>query len=184
MRAVALAAVLGLVAGPLAARDPIRPAELPPPEFSGQQYVDSRGCLFIRAGTPEEVLWVPRVTREGKLICVQNSRPEAATKAETEASVGRTVAPDSSAAAAPSTPGAVEGGYFVAVGSFGQAENVNRAETRLQKLGYSVVRGRVAGASSTLVTVYAGPFADAGAAGTARDTLRTGGFPDAIVIAP
>ena len=48
----------------------ITPAELPPPDYAGQQYVDSKGCLFMRAGrTPESEVWVPRVTREGKPLC-------------------------------------------------------------------------------------------------------------------
>lgn len=45
------------------------PAELPPPDFAGQQYVDSRGCLFLRAGYGGQTLWVPRVTRAGQPLC-------------------------------------------------------------------------------------------------------------------
>lgn len=47
------------------------PAEFPPSSFKGKQYIDSRGCVFIRAGIGGETTWVPRVTRSRKLICGQ-----------------------------------------------------------------------------------------------------------------
>ncbi len=47
------------------------PAELPPPGYSADRYVDSRGCVFLRAGYGENVVWVPRVTRDRKLLCGQ-----------------------------------------------------------------------------------------------------------------
>lgn len=49
------------------------PAELPPPGFKGQQYVDSRGCVYLRAGFDGRVNWVPRVSRDRKAIC--NAQP-------------------------------------------------------------------------------------------------------------
>ena len=60
---------LALVAVPVQARDLTKPAELPPSDYNGQQYVDSKGCLFMRAGVSGQTLWIPRVTRDGVPLC-------------------------------------------------------------------------------------------------------------------
>jgi len=47
------------------------PAEAPPAGFAGQQYVDSRGCLYARAGMGANENWVARIDRARKPICGQ-----------------------------------------------------------------------------------------------------------------
>lgn len=52
--------------GPVAgALDPRRPAEPPPPDFTGRQYIDSGGCVFLRT----EAGWRARLSRDGAAIC-------------------------------------------------------------------------------------------------------------------
>jgi cell division septation protein DedD len=187
MRRVAAGLAVGLVLlQPAFARDPIRPAELPPADYAGLQYVDSKGCMFVRAGSGGEVVWVPRVSREGVPVC--GNPPSGRRVPVAEEGAATTFAPEAApepraeTASPPVATEAAPGGYFVAVGSFGVAANSDRAEAKLRALGYNVVRGRVQGGAATLTTVFAGPFADAGAAAEARLTLRESGFPDAVVM--
>ena len=67
--AVAFAAPIDAEAQSLQSVGP--PAELPPASFEGRQYVDSRGCVFVRAGVDGAVSWVPRVSRDRQLVCGQ-----------------------------------------------------------------------------------------------------------------
>jgi len=45
------------------------PAEVPPSTFNGRQYVDSAGCVFVRAGQGDVVAWMPRLTRSNEPLC-------------------------------------------------------------------------------------------------------------------
>ena len=67
-----LAIIAGLSAGSaqaLSLKKGAQPAEYPPANFSGDTYVDSRGCVYIRAGFAGNVAWVPRVSRSRKVLC-------------------------------------------------------------------------------------------------------------------
>ncbi|MFC3061313.1 SPOR domain-containing protein [Paenirhodobacter populi] len=59
-----LLSCIALVAGAPASA---APAELPPASYTGAQYVDSTGCVFIRPAPDAE--WEPRQTRDGQPLC-------------------------------------------------------------------------------------------------------------------
>ncbi len=76
MKAILKAAILVFIglafpggAQALSLAEGAQPAEYPPADYSGDVYVDSRGCIYIRAGYGGNVTWVPRVTRDRQVVC-------------------------------------------------------------------------------------------------------------------
>lgn len=165
------------------AREVMRPAETPPASFAGQQYVDSAGCLFLRAGSNGETVWVPRVARDGGVLCgFPPSGRRVPIAGEASPLAGSTVqdqAPVQESAAGPAT-----GTILMAIGSFSRIENADKAERQITRLGLPVTRRQVMRNGKQLTSILAGPFESAASASSALAKVRSSGFPDAMLIAP
>ena len=74
-RVIAVAVIVALAGVAMSQAQSLRnagePAEFPPSSYKGTQYIDSRGCIYVRAGISGDVSWIPRVSRSRKQICGQ-----------------------------------------------------------------------------------------------------------------
>jgi cell division septation protein DedD len=66
---------LGVQANSQTLRADNGPAEIPPKSFKGTQYIDSKGCVYIKAGYGTRITWVPRVNRSRKVFCNSRNKP-------------------------------------------------------------------------------------------------------------
>lgn len=101
------AVILGgaiLASGPSSAQsgDLRGPRDLPPPGFRGGQYVDSGGCVFVRAGIAGRTTWVPRIGPDRRQLCGQP--PSFAAAPAPPVTVADAPPPETRAAPAPAEP--------------------------------------------------------------------------------
>ncbi len=82
---------------------------------------------------------------------------------------------------APRAPKAKLGGYYIQVGTFGEAANAKRTSARLQAMGLPVANSRITHKGRALQIVMAGPFVDTGSAQAALTKARRSGFGDAFI---
>jgi SPOR domain len=127
------------------------PQEPPPAGYVGQSYIDSRGCMFLRAGEDGHVVWLPRIGRDRRAMC----------------------------GFAPAGPGRAAQ-FHVQVGTFGVPANAEGVMAALQAAGLSAGLEKIILDGRDLQIVLAGPFADAASAAAALETIRAA-FPDAFV---
>lgn len=58
-----------IVAQSLTLAQASQPRERPPASFARSQYVDSRGCVYMRAGYGNHINWVPRIDDKHDVLC-------------------------------------------------------------------------------------------------------------------
>lgn len=156
------------------------PAELPPAGFTGAQFVDSLGCVYIRGGQEDAVQWVARMNSSHQAIC--GFAPSFAPEKAPIALVPKDTAPTDGRTAATDVQPVVGNGLLVQVATFGISANAAKTKSQLAAMGFPVQARSITRAGKTYQVILLGPFADADKAKLALAAARKAGFRDAFTL--
>ncbi len=206
--AIFLSGVISATAQSQSATPP--PAELPPSDYRSAQYVDSRGCIYIRVGSGSTSNWLPRMTRDGKHFCGFNptfsaeerasfqspSQTQPAIEIEepkkgtpivsTTTTKPTNVEPPKATVSEPirrpqNTSSQSAGSRYVQVGAFAVSRNAARALEQVSKQGFPVTSRDSNRGGRTLSYILAGPFSSSAELNAAKRQLQSAGFSDAFI---
>ncbi|MFV0244763.1 MAG: SPOR domain-containing protein [Qingshengfaniella sp.] len=171
-------AVLGALlawAGSVGAAGPVLadPAEMPPPDFAGAQYVDSAGCLFTRADLGGRILWAGVAGPGGAPLCGQ-----VPTEIPGRFSGALPAIPPNRSGTPPAFPGP---GRYIQIGAFVQPAKADDTARQLLDEGLGLFRQDLRHRGGTMRVLFAGPLAAGPELAAVLRQIRGLGFADAFV---
>lgn len=156
------------------------PANQPPPDYAGDEWVDRDGCIFLRTDGGK---WVPRMNINRTLICDKDAAETAAVNQSIEINASPDLPPISIdpetgivtevIAGTPVPPS------FVQVGLYDNVAEGLAVRERFSSMGFPIVGGDVTPPDGRPMAVVLGPFNDEGFLNDALSTSKSLGFPDA-----
>ena len=153
------------------------PVPPPPAGFDGAQFVDAKGCAWLRA----DGAWVPRVGLDRVALCGYPPTAIAPKVIALQAASATLAAKPPPALQVKPAATALAEGIYVQVGAFARARNVTATARALEGLGLPVGRTTARVKGQVLQVVLAGPFASLAEAKAARRALCAAGYKDAYI---
>ena len=163
---------------PPPARDLAAPANLPPPGWTSEFWVDRRGCAFVATLSGQ---WVPQLNLNRTRKCDPELAWEPVDFTQEPQSIptpSETVDPVTGVITRVLPPRPVSPS-FVQVAFFDDRNNGLAARKRFVDLGFPVVGADTTPPDGTGITLVLGPFTEAGLLQDGLNTARDFGFVDA-----
>lgn len=161
-------------------RDIRGPANQPPPDYAGEEWVDRDGCLFLKTDGGE---WVPRMNIDRTLICDREATASIAANNNIEINTSPDIPPIS---IDPETgiitevmPANTVPPSFVQVGLYEDVSEGLLVRERFSSMGFPIVGGDFTPPSGKPMAVVLGPFRDEGFLGDALSTAQSMGYAEA-----
>jgi len=161
-------------------RDIRGPANLPPPDYTSDEWVDRDGCLFLRTDGGE---WVPRMNINRTLICDKEATTSIAAKQNIEINTSPGIPPISidpeTGVVTEVMPAKTVPPSFVQVGLYDDVTQGLSVREQFSSMGFPIVGGDVTPPEGKPMAVVLGPFNDEGFLGDALSTAQSMGYSDA-----